>query len=37
MGYIEPTDVQFDSANLNNDNVLDVLDIVTMVNMIMDT
>ena len=37
MGYIEPTDVQFDSADLNDDEVIDVLDIVTMVNMIMDT
>jgi hypothetical protein len=35
MGYIEPTDVQFDSADLNDDEVIDVLDIVTMVNMIM--
>ena len=32
-----PGQIQFDSADLNNDNVLDILDIVTMVNMIMGT
>ena len=35
MMNIDPTNVQFDSANLNDDYVIDILDIVIMVNLIM--
>ena len=36
MQTLDPTNVQFDSADLNNDNIVDILDIVIMVNMIME-
>jgi len=35
MMNIDPTNIQFESADLNNDNIVDILDIVMMVNVIM--
>ena len=35
LNIIEPTDSQFESANLNNDNDLNILDIILMVNLIL--
>ena len=40
MSYIiesaEPTSSQFEAADINQDNALDILDIVTIVNIILD-
>ena len=36
LDFSDPTDTQFESADINQDGALDILDIVSLANMILD-
>ena len=36
LGTVEPSSVEFNSADLNGDGVIDILDIVNVINIILD-
>ena len=36
MGYADLTDIQFNLADVNDDQVIDVLDIVNMINLVLE-